>query len=396
MVGNPIMHHLLLGLDPVELGGAPFALTHRRRLRGSRTRTRHPLRPGAYVYVLPCIAGHVGADTAGVVLSEGPYLKDELTLLVDVGTNAEIVLGNRDRLLACSSPTGPGFRGRADLLRTARRAGRDRAHPHRPRDAGAALQGHRLATCGRTSRASPRRPPRPASPASAAPASSRSSPRCGLPGIITQDGVVDGSLAARTPRVESDRPHLLLPHPRRRAALAVTQNDVRAIQLAKAALYAGIKLLMDRYGVEKVERITLGRRFRQPYRREVRHGTRPDPGLRPGQGRLGRQCRRHRRAHRASQRPRARRDRAASCGASRRSRRRWSPRSRQHFVERHGDPEQDATLPRIVQGGRLPRSEGDRAGRRQRPSQAAARRLSAALPTSLRCNNPVNPSYFLR
>ena len=111
LVGNPIMHHLVLGLDPTELGGAPFALADRRRLRsaGARSRPRH--RAGAFVYALPCIAGHVGADTAGVVLAEAPYLGDELRLLVDVGTNAEIVFGNRERLLAASSPTGPAFEG---------------------------------------------------------------------------------------------------------------------------------------------------------------------------------------------------------------------------------------------------------------------------------------------
>ena len=61
--------------------------------------------------MLPCIAGHVGADAAGVILSEAPYLSDQVNLIVDVGTNAEIVLGNRDRLLAASSPTGPAFEG---------------------------------------------------------------------------------------------------------------------------------------------------------------------------------------------------------------------------------------------------------------------------------------------
>src|SRR5439155_23226005 len=66
---------------------------------------------GARVYVLPCIAGHVGADTAGVILSEAPHAQAEVNLIVDVGTNAEIVLGNRDRLLAASSPTGPAFEG---------------------------------------------------------------------------------------------------------------------------------------------------------------------------------------------------------------------------------------------------------------------------------------------
>ena len=71
----------------------------------------HAVNPGCRVYVLPCIAGHVGADCAGVVLSETPWLNDEIMLVVDVGTNAEIVLGNKDQLLACSSPTGPAFEG---------------------------------------------------------------------------------------------------------------------------------------------------------------------------------------------------------------------------------------------------------------------------------------------
>src|SRR3970282_2256939 len=66
---------------------------------------------GARLYVLPCIAGHVGADTAGVMLAETPYRSKKMTLIVDVGTNAEIVLGDARRLLAASSPTGPAFEG---------------------------------------------------------------------------------------------------------------------------------------------------------------------------------------------------------------------------------------------------------------------------------------------
>ena len=61
--------------------------------------------------MLPCIAGHVGADAAAVTLSEGPHRQDEMMLIVDVGTNAEIVLGNRARVVAASSPTGPAFEG---------------------------------------------------------------------------------------------------------------------------------------------------------------------------------------------------------------------------------------------------------------------------------------------
>jgi uncharacterized 2Fe-2S/4Fe-4S cluster protein (DUF4445 family) len=110
-VGNPIMHHLLLGIDPTELGGAPFALAANSGLTLWATEIDCDINPDARVYVLPCIAGHVGADTAGVILSEGPHLSDETMLVVDVGTNAEIVLGNKGRLLAASSPTGPAFEG---------------------------------------------------------------------------------------------------------------------------------------------------------------------------------------------------------------------------------------------------------------------------------------------
>src|SRR5229473_3412302 len=111
LVGNPIMHHLLLGIDPVELGGAPFALATDHSLTLRANVIDFKLHRNARIYVLPCIAGHVGADAAGMVLAERPDLAEEMTLLVDVGTNAEIVLGNSRRLVACSSPTGPAFEG---------------------------------------------------------------------------------------------------------------------------------------------------------------------------------------------------------------------------------------------------------------------------------------------
>jgi uncharacterized 2Fe-2S/4Fe-4S cluster protein (DUF4445 family) len=260
VVGNPIMHHLLFGLDPTELGGAPFALTIDGAYETLASDIGVRLAPGAYVYALPCIAGHVGADAAGVVLSEGPYLRDELTLLVDVGTNAEIVLGNRAKLLACSSPTGPAFEG-AQISSGQRAAPgaieRLRIDPVtlEPRfkvigsDLWSDDPGFEAATAG-----------------------TGVTGICGsgiieavaemyLAGILTQDGVVDGATAARTSRIE--------PHGRTFAyviregepRITVTQADVRAIQLAKAALYAGVKLLMDRYGIERVERITLAGAF---------------------------------------------------------------------------------------------------------------------------------------
>ncbi|MEL7216386.1 MAG: ASKHA domain-containing protein, partial [Pseudomonadota bacterium] len=110
-VANPVMHHLLLGIDPVELGQAPFALATSDAVHLTARDLGLPMHPAAEVYILPCIAGHVGADAAAVALSEAPDKSDDLVLIVDVGTNAEILLGNRDQVLACSSPTGPAFEG---------------------------------------------------------------------------------------------------------------------------------------------------------------------------------------------------------------------------------------------------------------------------------------------
>ena len=104
------MHHLLIGVDPVELGGAPFALAVDQALDVPAHDLGVRVNAGARAYLLPCIAGHVGADAAAVVLAEAPQKSDLMTLIVD-GTNAEIIVGNADRLLAASSPTGPAFEG---------------------------------------------------------------------------------------------------------------------------------------------------------------------------------------------------------------------------------------------------------------------------------------------
>jgi uncharacterized 2Fe-2S/4Fe-4S cluster protein (DUF4445 family) len=111
-VGNPVMHHLFLGIDPVELGGAPFALAAVR---------RHGAEPPVILTLISIRApGSTCCRVSPAMWArmrprprspKARYSLDEITLLVDVGTNAEIVLGNKDRLLAASSPTGPAFEG---------------------------------------------------------------------------------------------------------------------------------------------------------------------------------------------------------------------------------------------------------------------------------------------
>jgi uncharacterized 2Fe-2S/4Fe-4S cluster protein (DUF4445 family) len=259
-VANPIMHHLFLGIDPTELGQAPFALAVSGAVHSWGSELGLAVNKGARVYLLPCIAGHVGADAAGATLSEGPHRQDRMMLLVDVGTNAEIVLGNRHRLLAASSPTGPAFEG-AEISSGQRAAPgaieRVRIDPEtlEPKfrvigvDKWSDEPGffEEAETVGITG-------------------------ICGsaiievvaemyLSGIITEDGVVDAALAARSPRILTDgRTASYLLHDGKQR-ITVTQNDVRAIQLAKSALYAGIKLLMEKQGVAEVDTIRLAGAF---------------------------------------------------------------------------------------------------------------------------------------
>ncbi len=259
-VGNPIMHHLLLGINPIELGGAPFALATDGAVRLWASELELKVHPNARVYVLPCIAGHVGADTAGVILSEGPHLREEMTLLVDVGTNAEIVLGNRRHLMAASSPTGPAFEG-------AQISCGQRAAPgavERVRIDPQTLEPKfKIIGCDLWTDE-----PDFASQSAATGVTGI----CGsgiieiiaemfLAGIIDEDGVINGALASRSPRVMPEgRTFSYLLH-EGDIRLKITQNDVRAIQLAKAALYAGVRLLMDHMRVDRVDRIRLAGAF---------------------------------------------------------------------------------------------------------------------------------------
>lgn len=260
IAGNPIMHHLFLGLSPVELGGAPFALVTDEALSLPAKNVEMNINRGAVVYVLPCIAGHVGADAAAMVLAEEPHLMDEISLIVDVGTNAEIVLGNRKQLYACSSPTGPAFEG-------AQISSGQRAAPgaiERVRIDAETLE-PRYSVIGSTLWSDEEGFDEVVD-------SLGVTGICGsgiievvaemyLSGIVTEDGVVDGSMAGINPRIIADGRTFsyVLRHGER--PIVVTQNDVRQIQLAKGALYAGVKLLLDKAGLKSVDRIRLAGAF---------------------------------------------------------------------------------------------------------------------------------------
>jgi uncharacterized 2Fe-2S/4Fe-4S cluster protein (DUF4445 family) len=256
LVGNPIMHHLFLGLDPTPLGAAPFSLAIDESVRMEATDLGISAHPRARAYVLPCIAGHVGADAAAAMLSEAPQLSEAIQLLVDVGTNAEMVLGNSARILAASSPTGPAFEG-AQISSGQRAAPgaieRVRIDPSTFEPRIKLVGGEHWSDEDGFYEETAETPV---------------TGICGsgiieaiaelfLAGVVDEDGVIGG---VETDRLVADgriQSFVLWADPQ----VLVTQADVRAIQLAKAALLAGARLLMDHYGTDQVDQIRLAGAF---------------------------------------------------------------------------------------------------------------------------------------
>ncbi len=359
-VCNPVMHHLLLGIDPVELGQAPFALATCGSLSlDARDLDLGHVNRGARVYVLPCIAGHVGADAAAVALSEEPNKSEDMVLIVDVGTNAEILLGNETRVLACSSPTGPAFEG-AQICSGQRAApgaierveidpvtkeprfrvigcdlwsddpgfaaatAQDRRHRHlrlgHHRGGGRDAHGRpgrsgwpdRL---GRTDRHRPMHPRRPHP--------------CLPPARRHGDGRAEDHRHARR-------------HPRDPA------GEVRALCRRAAA--------DGRDGRRQRGPRHPGRGLRRAYQPEARDGAGHDPRCAAGPGDLGRQRRRHRRAHRAAATSRRAAQIEATVHEIHKVETAIEPRFQEHFVNANAIPHATDPFPNCTRSSPCPMS----------------------------------------
>lgn len=267
LVGNPVMHHLFLGLDSIPLGQAPFRLQVANSVLVEAT-SLDLISEAAYVYVLPCIAGHVGADTAAVILAEDPKSFDGPLLIVDVGTNAEIVLSTDGNLFAASSPTGPALEGaQISCGQRATKGAIERVRINNEtlepkfKVIGSDLWSddplfeEDIKEFGITG-------------------------ICGsgivevlgemyLAGLIADDGSLSdlpSGIGVKTARVfEEGRTfsymlHRSSGHSQNRD-VTVTQADIRAVQLAKAALRAGVDLLMEQAGLTAVKQIRLAGAF---------------------------------------------------------------------------------------------------------------------------------------
>ncbi len=263
-VCNPVMHHLFLGIDPYELGQAPFALATSNALRLTARDLGLEMHPAARVYLLPCIAGHVGADAAAVALSEAPDKSADLMLVVDVGTNAEILLGNTEKVLACSSPTGPAFEG-------AQISSGQRAAPGAIErveiDPVTKEPRFKVIGCDLWSDEAG---------FDEATATTGITGICGsgiiemvaemrMAGLVDAAGLIGSPEQTGSERIFLDgRTHSYLVNDGTADGgpmITVTNRDIREIQMAKAALYSGARLLMDKFGVDRVDRIVLAGAF---------------------------------------------------------------------------------------------------------------------------------------
>jgi uncharacterized 2Fe-2S/4Fe-4S cluster protein (DUF4445 family) len=266
IVFNTAMHHIFLGLNPEYIGRSPFIPAVQSSLDIKARDLGLRINPSAYIHVLPIEAGFVGADNVGVLIAEEPYNQDEMVLIIDIGTNGELLLGNRNRVCSTSCATGPAFEG-AQIkfgMRAAPGAietveidpetkeprykviGKADWHTHIEKVNAKGL-------CG-----------------------------SGIIQVVAEmfkAGIIDKSgrfvLDLGTPRVRRDadgKPEYVLAWASETSIgqdITVTQGDVRALQLAKGALYTGAKLMMKKLGIEKLDRVILAGAFGSHIDREA-------------------------------------------------------------------------------------------------------------------------------
>lgn len=258
VVFNTAMHHIFLGFNPEYIGRSPFipAIQHSLNIKARDMGIK--INPASYIHVLPIEAGFVGADNVGVLIAEEPYNMNEKVLIIDIGTNGELLLGNKERVCSTSCATGPAFEGaqikfgmraapgaiekvRIDPLTKEPQykvIGKADWHTHLEKvDAKGICGSGIIDAVAEMFKA----------------------------GIIDKTGKFNMEL--NTPRVRRDvdgKPEYVLAWADETSIgtdITINQADVRALQLAKAALYAGAKLMMKKMGIERLDKVILAGAF---------------------------------------------------------------------------------------------------------------------------------------
>ncbi len=259
---NTAMHHILLQLNPEYVGHAPFppVVHHSLDIKARDLGLR--INPASYVFVLPNEAGFVGADNVGVLLAEEPYRSEEIQLIIDIGTNGELVLGNKEKLISSSCATGPALEGAQITFGM-------RAAPGAIERIEIDPETHEVdyKVIGRDEWRSQSKPE-----------DMKAKGICGSAildvlaelyrsGVILKSGVFNkkGQKSNRF-RINPDnrQPEFVLAWAEETAIgkdIVITQRDIRQIQLAKAALYAGCKLMCRRMGVTNPDKVKIAGAF---------------------------------------------------------------------------------------------------------------------------------------
>ena len=260
VVGNTAMHHLLLRINPQHIGASPFAPAIHKSMDIKARDLGMEINRSSYVHILPIEAGFVGADNVGVLICEEPYQKDEIHLVIDIGTNGELVLGNKERLISSSCATGPALEGAQITFGM-------RAAP-------GAIE--RIKIDPETFEVNYRVIGREAWSQFSDPGQMETKGICGsgildLLGELYRTGIVEKSGAfnrtMRIPRLRRNRngtPEFVVAWKEETSIgkdIVVTQGDIRQIQLAKAAIYAGAKLMMRDLGIDQVDRVLIAGAF---------------------------------------------------------------------------------------------------------------------------------------
>lgn len=257
IVGNTCMHHIFLNIAPQYLGKTPFPPSVHRSLDIKARDLGLKVSPGAYVHVLPVEAGFVGADNVGVLIAEEPYNQEDMVLIIDIGTNGELILGNRRKLLSASCATGPAFEGAAIK--------------HGMRAAPGAIE--KVKIDPKTKEVRFKVIGKEYWNTDAKNMGARGICGSGIFDVAAQmftTGIIDTSgrfnNALQTPRLRQTdgEPEFVIAWADETATghdIVVCQSDIRAIQLAKGAMYAGAKILMSRLGVDSLHRVILAGAF---------------------------------------------------------------------------------------------------------------------------------------
>ncbi len=257
IVANTCMHHIFLNIDPKHIGRSPFPPAIHHSLNIKARDLGFKISSGAYIHVLPIEAGFVGADNVGVLIAEAPYNQDSMALIIDIGTNGEIILGNRHKLVSSSCATGPAFEG-AEIkfgMRAAPGAiekieidkdtkevrfkviGREEWHTELEDAEARGICGSAIIDV---------------------------LPQLFLAGIIDKTGRFNKKIETPRLREVEGKFEYVIAWKHETAInqdIVICIDDVRAIQLAKGAMYAGTKIMMQKLGIEKIDKVILAGAF---------------------------------------------------------------------------------------------------------------------------------------